>query len=116
MATGHETKLLNKMRDAGKAKYGERLVIIKYHGSQYGEAGVSDLLGCLDGTFFAIEVKAPESYLVKGVPSVEKAIEKGPTLKQLAFLDRVREAGGISAVCASVEGFLETLSRCENLL
>lgn len=106
MATGPETRLIAHMRKDGAAVYGERLVIIKYHGSQFGEAGVSDLLCCLDGRFIAVEVKAPESYGM----SVERAIEKGPSVKQRAFLNRVSIAGGGFAVVASREGFLETLA------
>lgn len=107
---GPEARLVKKMRDAGKEKYGTRLVTIKYHGSQFGEAGVSDLLCVLDGVFIAVEVKAPENY----GGSVEKAIEKGPTIKQMVFGDRVTRAGGIFAVCADVPGFLETLARAQD--
>lgn len=108
---GPETKLVKKMRDAGREKYGERLVVVKYHGSQYGEAGVSDLLCCLDGVFLAIEVKAPENY----GGSTERALEKGPTVKQVAFITRVANAGGIGAVAASVEGFMELLAEAEHM-
>lgn len=106
---GPETKLIKKMRDAGRDEYGTRLVTIKYHGSQFGEAGVSDLLCVLDGVFVACEVKAPESY----GGSVERALDEGPTLKQRAFGARVVAAGGIFAVCADVPGFLETLAFAE---
>lgn len=103
--SGPETRLVKKMRDAGKEKYGERLVTVKYHGSAHSEAGVSDLLCVLDGVFIAVEVKAPESY----GGSVERAVEKGPSTKQKAFLIRVAKAYGVGAVCATVEQFLETL-------
>ena len=103
---GPETRLVGKMRDAAKAKYGERIVIIKYHGSQFTEAGVSDLLICLDGRFLAVEVKAPERY----GNSEDRAISEGPTVKQLAFGSRVSAAGGTFAVCATVEGFLAVLA------
>lgn len=106
---GPETRLVKKMRDAGRDKYGERLVTVKYHGSQFGEAGVSDLLCVLDGVFVAVEVKAPEPY----GGSVERAITEGPTEKQKAFGARVARAGGIFAVCADVPGFLETLAYAE---
>lgn len=107
--SGPETKLVKKMRDAGAAKYGARLVTIKYHGSAYSEAGVSDLLCVLDGVFVACEVKAPESY----GGSVERAVLEGPTIKQDAFIDRVIRAGGIACVVATVEQFLETLAAAE---
>lgn len=96
---GPETRLLNKMRAAGKEEFGTRLVTVKYHGSEYGEAGVSDLLCCLDGAFIAVEVKHPDT----------KHGKAGPTLKQQAFGNRIERAGGVFAVCYSVEEFLETL-------
>lgn len=109
MASGNETKLLNKMRLAAERKYGDRLVTIKYHGSAYSQAGVSDLLCCLDGVFVAAEVKSPASY----GGSEERALTSGPTVKQVAFLNRVAEAGGVADVVASVEGFLELLAEAE---
>lgn len=106
---GPETKLVKKMRDAGKAEYGDRLVTVKYHGSQYGEAGVSDLLCVLDGVFVAVEAKAPESY----GGSVIRAVAEGPSLKQRAFGARVATAGGVFGVAASVEGFMDILHDAE---
>lgn len=96
--SGPETRLLNAMRKAGMERYGDRLVIVKYHGGPYAEAGVSDLLCCIDGVFVAVEVKAPKGTY-------------GVTEKQAAFLDRVVRAGGVIAVCRSVEQFLATLER-----
>lgn len=107
---GPETKLVKRMRDAAQEIYGSRLVTVKYHGDMMGEAGVSDLLCVLDGVFIAVEVKAPESYPVRGKPSVEKALAEGPTPKQRAFGQRVTRAGGVFDVCADVPGFLETLA------
>jgi hypothetical protein len=107
MASGPETKLVNAMRKAAKDRYGARIVIIKQHGSQFSEAGVSDLIWCLDGYFGATEVKAPESY----GGSVERAVEQGPTVKQMAFGARVHTAGGSFSVCATVEDFLAVLDQ-----
>ena len=69
---GPEAKLIAKCRATARKKYGTRLVDIKYHGDIYAEAGVSDLLHVLDSVFCAVEMKAPESYPVRGMPSVEK--------------------------------------------
>lgn len=102
--TGPEAKLVKAMRDEGHRIYGDRLVVIKYHGSAYSEAGVSDLLLCLDGVFVAVEVKAPDNY-----GSVEAACRRGPTAKQRVFLDRVLTAGGCAGVAASVEQFMHIL-------
>src|SRR5690349_14197135 len=104
-----ETALTTKMTKAAKKIYGERIVIVKYHGNEYSRAGVHDLLGCLDGAFWSVEVKAPESY----GNSVERALEEGPTVLQRAFLGHVLTAGGVSAVCATVEAFLETLAEVD---
>lgn len=109
---GPETRLVKKMREAGKKKYGKRLVTIKYHGDEYGEAGVADLLNTIDGLFVAVEVKSPESSEHKRATleaSIKHALEKGPTLKQRAFGQRVIEAGGVWAVCATVEQYMEVL-------
>lgn len=102
---GPETRLIKRMRDAGREHYGTRLVTVKYHGSQFGEAGVSDLLCVLSGVFVACEVKAPESY----GGSIERALEKGPTVKQRLFLERVEEAGGVAGFAADVDGFMALL-------
>ena len=104
-----EAELIKKMRQAGAEKYGPRLVLTKYHGSRFGEAGVSDLLGTLDGIFVACEVKAPESY----GGSVERALEKGPTDKQRAYVARVNRAGGVGWFAASVSGFMHGLAVAE---
>lgn len=95
---GPEARLIAKCRKAGHDAYGSRLVIVKYHGDMMGEAGVSDLLCCLDGVFVAIEMKAPGK-------------KNTVTLKQQAFMNRIELAGGFTAVCDSVEGFLETLAQ-----
>lgn len=107
---GPETKLVKKMRDAGKAEYGDSLVTVKYHGSAYSEAGVSDLLCVLFGVFVACEVKAPESY----GGSVERALAEGPTVKQRAFLARVKQAGGVAGVAATVEQFMDLLAEVKH--
>lgn len=102
---GPETKLIKAMLDASRPIYGQRLLVWKNHGSEYSKAGVSDLTGNLDGVMIACEVKAPETY----GNSVEKALEKGPTVKQRAFVARVNETGGIGWFAASIEGWLTGL-------
>ena len=62
--------------------------VVKQHGSQYGRAGVPDLLVCYKGRFFAFEVKKPE-----GTVSMLQKIEIG----------RVQDAGGIACVVYGVE-------------
>lgn len=106
---GPETKLIAKMRKAGAEAYGDRLVLVKNHGSQFSEAGVSDLTGLLDGVGLAIEVKAPESY----GNSVQRAVETGATVKQTLFIKRVIKAGGVAGVAADIDGFMALLIEAE---
>jgi hypothetical protein len=106
-----ETRLTDKMRKAGTKQYGTRLVIVKYHGNEYSRSGVSDLLCCLDGRFIACEVKAPESY----GGSIERALDAGPTVLQIAFIGHVMEAGGTAAVVATVEQFLDVLAAADHI-
>lgn len=57
-------------------------------------AGTADIIGCYDGRFFALEVKAPGGKL---------------TARQAAFLEEIREMGGIAAVVRSVDDAIEAL-------
>lgn len=107
---GPEGRLIDRAKKTAFEKYGDRLVWIKHHGGPHATAGVSDLLLCLDGVFVAIEMKAPENYS----NSVFKAVNEGPTLKQRAFIDKVRAAGGVGGYAASVEGVLYLLAVAED--
>lgn len=106
---GPETRLVNRARKKAIEKYGERLVLVKQHGNEFTQGGVSDLLGCLDGTFVAIEMKAPESY----GGSVERAVQEGPSVRQRAFIERVNAAGGVAGVAASVGQVMVILALAE---
>lgn len=111
--SGPETRLVSRMVKAARAEYGGALVIMNNHGGLYSANGVSDLTGCLNGTFWACEVKAPESYPVKGEASAEKALLKGPTLKQRLFVKKVLDAGGCAGFAATVEQFMEVLAHAD---
>ena len=61
---------------------------VKYHGNQFSQVGVADLLVCYKGRFLAIEIKN----------------ETGKTSPlQDVNIKMVRDAGGISFVARSVE-------------
>lgn len=51
--------------------------------------GLSDIVGCMNGTFFAIETKAPGK-------------RNNATLHQKRFIEAVREHGGIADVVDDV--------------
>lgn len=64
-------------------------LVVKYHGSPYSQAGVSDLIGSLPGgRAFFIEVKRPGN--------------KASAL-QKRFLDEARNVGAVAGVVTSVD-------------
>lgn len=101
------------MDKAAAEKYGPRLKSVNQHGGRFSATGVSDRLLCLDGVFVAIEIKAPETYMVKGQPSVEKALAVGPTVKQREFVRKVNAAGGVGGFAATVEQYMDLLALAE---
>jgi len=115
---GPETKLIKKMRDAGTAKYGSRLVVVKHHGGPYSQGGVSDLLCTLDGVFVACEVKSPEAPAHKRATveeSILHALTHGPTKLQREFVADVLRAGGTAGFAATVEHFMVMLACAASL-
>ena len=67
---------------------------MRTEGGPYGRKGVPDIVGCLRGKMFALEVKRPGG----------KATEL-----QLHELKRIRDAGGMAAVVESVNEVKEIL-------
>jgi len=64
----------------------------------YGRSGVPDIVGCIRGRFFAIEVK------ITG---------KCPTALQARQLELIRSAEGLAFVCAGVEDIPRILNALE---
>jgi len=60
----------------------------KEHIGMYGTAGIPDVICCLDGRFFAFEVKTPEGRLTK---------------LQENTIQRIKDAGGHAFVVRSVD-------------
>lgn len=60
----------------------------KEHGGMYGTAGIPDIIACINGRFFAFEVKTE--------------IGK-PTKLQESTIRKIRYAGGTAVVVCSVE-------------
>jgi len=60
----------------------------KTHGSMYGTAGIPDIIACIEGRFYAFEVKQPSGHL---------------TLLQGATLRKIEAAGGVAVKVTSVE-------------
>ena len=87
-----ETKKVKKIREALLEKYPEGL-FLKIHGSPYQESGIPDLVCCIQGTFFGLEVKEDE--------------DDEATLTQLRMIRRIRQAGGYAEVVRSPEEALD---------
>lgn len=82
-----ENKIKNYLKSIG-AYY------VKYHGNQFSQVGVPDILVCYKGKFIGIEVKN----------------EKGKTSPlQDINLKQIKQAGGISLVARSVEDVSEII-------
>ena len=65
-----------------------RCFVWKEHGGMYGTAGIPDIIACIDGRFFAFEVKTP----------VGKA-----TALQAATIRKILACGGMAVVVRSVD-------------
>lgn len=63
--------------------------------SEPDKSGIADLLLCYNGRFIACELKAMD-----GVPSPQ----------QLKFIEKVKQAGGLAAVCENLEDIWNLLS------
>lgn len=60
----------------------------KEHGGMYGTAGIPDIIACVDGRFYAFEVKT----------------ETGkPTKLQEAAIRKILNAGGVAVIVRSVD-------------
>lgn len=71
-------------------------VWIKVHGSAQQGAGISDIIGCIHGRFVAFEVKR-----------IDGNHKLSP--RQKYFLEKVANAGGISAVIYTPDEAIEIL-------
>jgi hypothetical protein len=98
-----ETRKVKKTREALMERFPQGL-FLKIHGSPYQEKGIPDLLCCINGFFFGLEVKEDD--------------DDEPTSSQCHMLKRIRMAGGFSHVVRSpeeavtfVEGRLKSLER-----
>jgi hypothetical protein len=72
---------------------------VNIHGGPYQAAGVSDILGCLEGRFVAVELKHPK-YLNP---------REGVTPTQWNFISQVRANGGYAIVANDEAALFEEL-------
>jgi hypothetical protein len=91
-----ESSLVTKIKKALKKQRPGRW--IKIHGGPFQEAGISDIIGCYMGKFYALEVKLPGK-------------EKNLTDLQEQFIEDIISAGGAGGMITSVEQALKIVKK-----
>lgn len=91
MAKKPESRLQRRIRDRLEKEVGGWW--FKVWGGPFQAAGIPDLLGCVDGIFFAFEVKMPG--------------ETPSELQKLVMRDMKRKGGAVVAVVETPEEALE---------
>ena len=99
-----ETRLVAKLRQGILARY-PTAFIFKVHGGPYQEAGIPDLVACIEGRFVGIEVKEK-----KQGESVQAAYGRATPL-QLRQIELIEQAGGSAGVAISLEDCLEIIEQ-----
>jgi hypothetical protein len=94
---GPETRLRKKIVAALLEKY-PTAYVRKIHGNAFQNVGIPDLLCCIEGHFFGLEVKRPGR-------------ERRTTPAQVIELKKIREAGGFSSVVTTPEKTLDYVRR-----
>lgn len=104
----NEAGVVGKIREAIRAAYPSS-VVFKIHGSPYQEAGIPDLLACVQGYFFGFEVKHQ-----KPGESREHAYGRTTPVQQ-AQINRINQAGGTAlTVLGPDEALAAIAQRLEN--
>lgn len=99
-----ERELTTKCIKAMKKYAAERsngILVVKIHAGPNQPIGLSDIVGCYLGTFFAIEMKLPGK-------------EGKLTERQQQKLDKVEQAGGHASVQTSILGCIGVLKEIED--
>ena len=91
-----ESRLSKRIADVLREAYGFDLFIFKVWGSDHMMAGLPDLVGCVQGLFFGLEVKHPET-------------RENVSPRQEFVHTQIRNAGGICAVVTTPSEALEVL-------
>lgn len=99
---GPESVLVASIVTAVKAHWPDAWTF-KVHGNPLQEAGVPDLLVCIDGRLIALEVKAAR-------PGETAQHARGrTTMRQQVQLARINKAGGTADTVTSVEEALDAI-------
>jgi len=97
MAKQPESRLQRNIRDRLEREVGGWW--FKVWGGPLTPAGIPDLVGCVQGLFFALEVKMPRR-------------SSQPSPIQIAMMRRIEKAGGHVAVVRSTNDAVEFVQEC----
>ena len=81
-----EAELQRRIRKRLTEEFGGKWV--KIHGNRFQSAGLPDIVGCLHGQFYGMEVKQPG---------------KGPTPIQAVFLEELTAQGAVAGIVHSID-------------
>ncbi len=104
MAVQPETVLVKAIKTAIMAMWPDA-VVYKIHGGPAQEAGIPDLICCVDGRFIALEVKKQQAG-----ESTAHAYARTTEI-QTYQRDRIREAGGWCSTVLSVDEALDHIRK-----
>lgn len=93
-----EARLSREIQKRLREEYGKDLWCFKVHGGPMTPAGTPDIVGVVQGRFFALETKVPD-------PSSQ------PSIIQLHVMSRLRRAGAIVGVPRSVADALDIVAQ-----
>lgn len=99
MAKGPEGRLQHHVDALFKEMMhnGVPLWYLKVHGDEKQKGGIPDYIGCINGRFFGLELKAGNNV---------------PTPRQLLTLRLIKQAGGITGVAWDLDQVKQFLARC----
>lgn len=92
MAKQPESGLQRRIRKKLEREVGGKW--FKVHGSVFQESGITDLIGCVEGLYFAIEVKRPGK--LKTTSDI-----------QMSFMGEIADAGGHAEVVTNAKEAVE---------
>jgi hypothetical protein len=102
MAAGPETRLVNRMVLAIKARWPSAWVV-KIHGGPNQAAGIPDLLVVIDGKYIGLEAKA------QGPAESERHAYNRTSTLQRSTMAKIRRAGGVAGTVLTVPEALELI-------
>jgi hypothetical protein len=93
-----ESKLSRKIQQALRDEWGLELFVFKVWGSEFQLVGLPDLVGCVRGYFFGLEVKQPSQ-------------RRNSSARQKYVLGLIEVAGGIAGVVCSTTEAVDLIRR-----